>query len=398
MRSGAAIAATAVGLSGTPAVARVVNDLVGRNVQRQGEARFAGLYQVAHAVQLAPNDLLFVSRNVYGGAIRQPVTASIARLSFNVSLDRNLLTKDTWPAPPEADYAVVSFAEYEQWRAGAQARPDRAVLSDRRWRDLPARRLSAAPIEWPTMSLSADDLDRMLGCELSGVVQALGLSLTQAAPLAGDGYPGYRPSAFRLTTADGRTLKGRVFATVAVAEEAEYVATSLPAGIVPPILLRTGAAMVTEWVDGTRPEGDRCTPALLRQCGALHATVHLQPIPEAQQRRSAGRLMRERRCSPSVPPLSAPPTLSAGDVALAIEVRVTTRHDAPISGCRSAISVRRTRSCAKRARCVSSITRPWRSSTATTTWRAPGTAGRCRRRSVPRTSTPTRRCVPSARS
>ena len=132
MRSGAAIAATAVGLSGTPAVARVVNDLVGRNVQRQGEARFAGLYQVAHAVQLAPNDLLFVSRNVYGGAIRQPVTASIARLSFNVSLDRNPLTKDTWPAPPEADYAVVSFAEYEQWRAGAHARPDHAVVSDDR--------------------------------------------------------------------------------------------------------------------------------------------------------------------------------------------------------------------------------------------------------------------------
>jgi hypothetical protein len=171
------------------------------------------------------------------------------------------------------------------------------------------------------MPLALDELDRILGSELSGVVQALGLSLTQAAPLAGDGYPGYRPSAFRLTTADGRTLKGRLFATVAVAEEAEYVATSLPAGIVPPILLRTGAAMVTEWVDGARPEGDRCTPALLRQCGALHATVHLQPLPEAQQRRSAGRLKwRAKALAERAAALGTADVLSAGDVALAIEV------------------------------------------------------------------------------
>jgi hypothetical protein len=171
------------------------------------------------------------------------------------------------------------------------------------------------------MPLARDELDRILGSELSGVVQTLGLSLIAAAPLAGDGYPGYQPSAFRLETADGRTLKGRVFATVAGAEEAEYVAVSLPAGIVPPILLRAGAAMVTEWADGVRPEGDRCTPALLRQCGAVHATVHLQPLPEQQKRRSAGRLKwRSPVLAERAAALGAAGVLSSGDVALAIEV------------------------------------------------------------------------------
>jgi hypothetical protein len=131
-RLGAAIAAVAIVLSGSPALAHVVGSLARRDVQRQGEARFAGFYQVARALPIDRNDILFVSRNVYGGAMRQPLTASIARMSFNVPLERTPLTKDTWPAPPEADYAVVSLAEYEQWRTTPDARPERAVLSDDR--------------------------------------------------------------------------------------------------------------------------------------------------------------------------------------------------------------------------------------------------------------------------
>lgn len=131
-RFAAAIAALAIVLSGTPALAQVMNSLARRDVQRQGEARFAGLYQVGQAVQLDPDDIVFVSRSVYGGAIRQPLTASIARMSFNVPLKRTPLTKDAWPAPPQADYAVVSLSEYEQWRTTPEARPDRAVVSDDR--------------------------------------------------------------------------------------------------------------------------------------------------------------------------------------------------------------------------------------------------------------------------
>lgn len=136
---------------------------------------------------------------------------------------------------------------------------------------------------------SSAQLERSLGADLLAAVRALDLSLVAATPAAGDGYPGYQPSAFRLETADGRVLKGRLLDNAAAAEQAEYVARALPR-VVPAPLMRCGRALVTEWVEGWRPDGARCTTVLLRQCGALLAGVHLMPIAAADQQRSAARL------------------------------------------------------------------------------------------------------------
>src|SRR5262245_27745962 len=140
------------------------------------------------------------------------------------------------------------------------------------------------------MPISPDELERLLGSDLLAAVQALELSLVAVSALAGEGYPGYRPHAYRLETADGRVLKGRVLSSAVQAEHADYVAGALPAGVVPAALMRCGAALITEWAEGLRPEGSRCTPSLLRECGRLQATVHLQPIPEREQKRARGRL------------------------------------------------------------------------------------------------------------
>jgi hypothetical protein len=128
-RLAAAIATVAIVASGVLPLARVVDRLVRREAQLHGDARFAGFYEVARAVKVDRNALVFVSRNVYGGAIREGVTAAVTRLNFNVPLHRPPLVKDTWPPPPDADYAVVSFDEYQQWLTRPDAEPSRVVVS-----------------------------------------------------------------------------------------------------------------------------------------------------------------------------------------------------------------------------------------------------------------------------
>jgi hypothetical protein len=131
-RLAAAVATLAIAVSGTFPLLRVVDDLIARKVQREGEARFAGFYQVARAVRADPDAVVFVSRNLYGGAIRPGVTAAVTRMNFNVRFKTRPIVTDPWPPPPHADYAVVSFDEYQQWLAGAQAEPARAIVSDDR--------------------------------------------------------------------------------------------------------------------------------------------------------------------------------------------------------------------------------------------------------------------------
>ena len=122
-----------------------------------------------------------------------------------------------------------------------------------------------------------NDLRRRLGGELMEALRALGVRLVDALELRGNGYPGYRPTAYRLATADGQVLKGRRFASAAEAERAEYVARCLGPQLVSAPLLRSGAALVSEWVDGVPPSP---APSLLRRCGALHGAVHAQVVPD----------------------------------------------------------------------------------------------------------------------
>jgi Phosphotransferase enzyme family len=98
-----------------------------------------------------------------------------------------------------------------------------------------------------------------------------------ATQLSGTGYPGYRPRACRIDAADGRVLKGRLFASAAGAERAEYVARHLGPHAVPAPLMRSGAALLTEWVEGPPPT---TAPAMLRQCGGLQAAVHTQSVAD----------------------------------------------------------------------------------------------------------------------
>jgi hypothetical protein len=113
-------------------IAHVVERLASREVQLAGEDRFAGFYQVARSVTVEPDAVVFVSRNLYEGAIRPGVTPAVTRMNFNVPLRPKPIGGGTWPPPPQADYAVVSGAEHQEWLRRPEAEPSRAVVSDDR--------------------------------------------------------------------------------------------------------------------------------------------------------------------------------------------------------------------------------------------------------------------------
>lgn len=126
----AAVVAVTIVVGSAYPIGRVAVALATRRVQRQGAERFAGFYQVARAVQVDRDAVVFVSRNLYGGAIRPAVTAAVTRLNFNAPFPSRQIVMDASAPPKNADYAVVSFDEYQQWLSEEGADPERAVVSD----------------------------------------------------------------------------------------------------------------------------------------------------------------------------------------------------------------------------------------------------------------------------
>jgi aminoglycoside phosphotransferase (APT) family kinase protein len=97
--------------------------------------------------------------------------------------------------------------------------------------------------------------------------------------VTGPGYPGYQPTASRLRFADGRVLKGRECASLPRAVTVEYVSRHVQHPGLPAFIGRYGRALLTDWVEGRPLEAGDCTPALLRQCGALQGFIHSVALP-----------------------------------------------------------------------------------------------------------------------
>ena len=127
-RPAATLAAIAIVAAASQSAARVTAALASGDVQRRAEVRFAGFRQVARAVPVGDDDVVFVSPNLYGGAIRPGVVAALTRMNFNAPLPADHI--ETGDAPPaDADYAVLSFDEYRRWLSTSGADPERAVVS-----------------------------------------------------------------------------------------------------------------------------------------------------------------------------------------------------------------------------------------------------------------------------
>jgi len=121
---------------------------------------------------------------------------------------------------------------------------------------------------------------RQLGDELCALVSTIDSPLVDVTPLAGMGYPGYQPSAFRLRFADGCLLKGRRFGSASRAATVEYVLQHVDHPGFPKVLARSGKTLLMEWVEGQPLNSADCTLEGLRQCGALQGVMHCVQVPE----------------------------------------------------------------------------------------------------------------------
>ena len=129
------------------------------------------------------------------------------------------------------------------------------------------------------MKSGRDDPRCRLGEDLQRLVDSVGVTLVEATPLIGPGYPGYQPTASRLRFADGRVLKGREFANPARAVIVEYVSRHVQHPGLAAFVGRHGRALLTDWVEGRPLEAGDATPALARQCGALQGFIHSVVLP-----------------------------------------------------------------------------------------------------------------------
>lgn len=107
---------------------RVTTALAQRNVQRAGEAWFGGFYEVARAANVESDAIVFVSERLYDGAIRPGISCALTRMNFNLPLASDQIVRGTEPGPT-ADYAVVSYSEYQAWMSTHGADPPGAIIS-----------------------------------------------------------------------------------------------------------------------------------------------------------------------------------------------------------------------------------------------------------------------------
>ena len=126
-----------------------------------------------------------------------------------------------------------------------------------------------------------------LGEDLWALVLAHGGRLVAATPVGTLSLPRRSRAAFRLAFADGHELKGRRVTSDDCAARVERWSSHLDPRHFPRLLARRGAALLSEWVEGTPGAAVADASLLCRQAGALQGALHRAPVPEDE--RQAGR-------------------------------------------------------------------------------------------------------------
>ena len=137
----------------------------------------------------------------------------------------------------------------------------------------------------------AETFEVELGLDLCRLIAAVGVPVVAVRPIttipAVDGQRG----SFRVTLADGQTLKARRLRTPSDVERITRLSSLLDPQFFPPILAHRGCGVLTRWIPGRSMRSEDWTPSALRLCGALHAAFHRLPIAAdvASLRRSPSR-------------------------------------------------------------------------------------------------------------
>jgi hypothetical protein len=126
-----------------------------------------------------------------------------------------------------------------------------------------------------------------LGDDLAALVQGVGTPLVAAVALSHRG-PGRVATAFRLHFAGGATLKGVRLPDAGTARRVAALVDDLGA-LAPRLIASLGAAMLTEWVEGTSLRRGDWSDDTLRRCGAALGRVHARGVSDADPEEEAAR-------------------------------------------------------------------------------------------------------------
>jgi aminoglycoside phosphotransferase (APT) family kinase protein len=122
--------------------------------------------------------------------------------------------------------------------------------------------------------------------ELAALVRAQGATVASARELTTLPSPVLERPAWRIELADGRVLKGRLFASAEEGERFAALAAHLPRPGFPALLAHAGRAALLEWIAG-EPMPALPPEALLRRAGELLGRLHRRPLPADAETRFA---------------------------------------------------------------------------------------------------------------
>lgn len=115
--------------------------------------------------------------------------------------------------------------------------------------------------------------------DLARLLEELDSPPITITPVRQPGSPRLQGGAFRIRLSDGRQIKASVLEGRGQAERTEYFLGRLDHRAFPRVLGRRGRALLIEWVDG-EPITGYATAAVFERCAALHASLHLEPLPD----------------------------------------------------------------------------------------------------------------------
>jgi hypothetical protein len=129
-----------------------------------------------------------------------------------------------------------------------------------------------------TATARAETFEAELGLDLCWLINAVGVPVVEVRQVttipAVDGQRG----SFRVTLADGQTLKARRLRTPSDVERVRRLSSLLDPQFFPPILAHRGCGVLSRWIPGRSMHSGDWTSGDLRVCGRLHAAIHRLPV------------------------------------------------------------------------------------------------------------------------
>ncbi len=166
------------------------------------------------------------------------------------------------------------------WDIGKRRMPHQAMAAVRMSVLSTFRRVvSGARDEAEPDNVAPDSMRRLLGSDLAELVLASDGVPVEIAPLTTSGGPVRDHASYLVRWSHGLRRKARLARSPREAHALDQFARALDPVSLPRVTAREGAALMFEWIDGRTLTPDLWSPARLRRCGALQATLHTSPVP-----------------------------------------------------------------------------------------------------------------------